>query len=85
MTRKDKIQKALASVYCAPGKTGKGGMVESCAVDLDKRWETLMDEDRTYTRGPEAEVQMQIWNWFPGGGTAQIAAERVMAAVNDEV
>lgn len=88
MTRKDAIQKALASIY-SHGETGNGTMVESCAKHLDDTWPKMEAEaafwaDKGSARDLEHEVMLQVWNWFPGGGTAQIAAKRIMEEVNED-
>lgn len=83
MTRKDVIWQELASVYSKGGQMSPGGMVEDCAEDLDAKWERLVSEgESNYSRGFETEVMVLIWNWFAGGGTAEIAARRVIQAVD---
>lgn len=88
MARKDAIEKALGSVYSRDGKT-RGTMVEACAIDIDDSWDKMQSEADFWaekgatTRDFEYQVHMKIWNWFPGGGTAEIAAGKVMEAVND--
>jgi hypothetical protein len=80
MTRKDVIEKTLAMFYSRTGKT-KGTMVESLAEHLDKVWndppQYPRDEDQHY------RIHMIIWNWFPGGGTADLAAGAVLRAVEE--
>lgn len=88
MTRGEAILKALASVYSCNNVPEPGGMVEACAKHLDDTWNTMVSQaqewaDRGSRRDLEHEVMLQIWNWFAGGGTAEIAAKKVMEAVND--
>lgn len=87
MSRKDVIEKALGSVYSRDGKT-KGTMVEACAIDIDSTWEMMQEtaefwaEKGSPSRDIHYQIHMKIWNWFPGGGTAEIAADRVMEALD---
>lgn len=72
------IETALASVYLRDGQKIKNTMVESLAADVDNNWEAMQD---TEYREFEQELTNRIWNWYSGGGTAAIAAERVIKAV----
>lgn len=71
----EKIQAALEGVY------GKGSMVTALAQHLLKKWPAFEDEEADGWRDVEYNVMLTIWNWFPGGGTAEIAAGRVMEAL----
>lgn len=87
MSRKDAIGNALASVYSSTGTYTEKDMIGACAKHLDDTWNTMVSQaqewaDRGSDRDLEREVMLQIWNWFPGGGTAEIAAKRVMEAVD---
>jgi hypothetical protein len=66
------IRKALEDVY------GKGSMVTSCAEYIVLRLPEWLNSEE----GPLYELHMFIWCWFPGGGTAEIAANKIMAAIN---
>ena len=73
----DPIKKALQQEY------GTGSMVAACAKDIQDHWEDwekVADEDRDLPY----LLHMRIWNWFAGGGTAEIAAEKVLNAVGYE-
>ena len=73
----DTVREALEQVY------GSGPMVTSLAshiVDRWADWEADTDEDQ----GLHYRLHMEIWNWFAGGGTAEIAADRVLAAVETD-
>lgn len=83
MARKDTIEKALGSVYSRDGKT-RGTMVDACAEHLDKNWDKyLADVERGRYDDMAHAIHLQIWNWFPGGGTAEIAANEVMEAMSE--
>lgn len=61
---------------------GKGGMVDAMAATLDGKWDGwVAREGNAGYHGLEYAVQMECWNWFSGGGTADIAAKRIVAAV----
>lgn len=79
--RLEQIATALASVYTRDGVVKPGGMIEACAIFIDRRWDEWAESERY--DGRPYEVHMCIWNWFPGGGTAEIAAQRVLAAVSE--
>ena len=89
-TRKNLIEDALASVYSSDGKPR--GQVEWLAIDLDSKWDNFKerseDEKRQFGDSPEETFQylvhMLIWNWYSGGGTAEIAAKKVIAAVQEQ-
>lgn len=82
--RREKILTALAGVYLRNGEDPEGTMVASLAENLDQKWEVLQEEVRNShsTRITFAHVLTnEIWMWFSGGGTAEIAANRVIEAV----
>jgi hypothetical protein len=62
---------------------GKGAMVEACAMYIDSKWDEWLEGNGRTRHGESMEdaVRMEVWNWFSGGGTAEIAAGRVVAAV----
>lgn len=74
----DIIRPALESVY------GESGTVTSLAVYLASEWPHYEQEADEGYRTVEKLVHLTIWNWFPGGETAALAAERVVAAVNGD-
>lgn len=61
---------------------GSGSTVKALASDIDSRWDGWVrgEGDAVY-HGIEYAVQMVCWNWFSGGGRAEIAARRIVAAV----
>jgi hypothetical protein len=78
MNREKKILDALRHVY------GKGRMVDALAATVDGKFDGwLRGEGQAAHHGLEYAVQMECWNWFSGGGTAEIAARRVVAAVQE--
>ncbi len=82
MARKDVIEKALGSVYSSDGRT-KDTMIDACAEHLDSSWDKYeADVARGRYRDMEHALMLQIWNWFAGGDTAEIAAKRVLEALN---
>jgi len=78
MSRRDVIEVTLGKVYCNGGKT-KGTMVESCAKTLDEKWNDW--EENSRYDGLPYEVHMAIWNYFPGGTTAEFASKAVLSAL----
>jgi hypothetical protein len=70
------IQSALETVY------GPTSMVAALAETLVDSWANYQEEEDTGWRSVEDSVHLTIWNWFPGGDTARIAAKRVMAATS---
>lgn len=76
---RSQIEAALGSIYSRSGKT-KGTMVESLAEHLDERWDALTERAEREGRTFDHVLMLVIWDWFPGGGTAEIAAQKVMAA-----
>jgi hypothetical protein len=83
MTRSGVILRVLRTVY------GKGAMVEACAKHIDSKWDEWRQGYGRTRNGESMEdaIRMEVWNWFSGGGTAEIAARRVVEAVTaaDEV
>jgi hypothetical protein len=75
--RLEAIRGQLRHVY------GKGQMVEALAETIDSKWSGWLagDGNARHDDGIEYAVQMECWNWFSGGGTAEIAAKRIIAAV----
>lgn len=72
------IVDALESVY------GDSGTVAFAAYDMSRKWGDIVerafrypDEDGRREAALFREVHLTIWNWFPGGGTAEIAARAV--------
>ena len=81
--RKTTIEKALAGIYSRQTTTA-GTMVESLAIELDKKWEAYVALANKHDTSFEDELTNVIWMWFSGGGTAAIASKAVLAAVNSE-
>jgi hypothetical protein len=68
----DAVRGALESVY------GTGEMVATLAEVIVERWDDWeADEYRDLPRN----LHLCIWDWFAGGDTASLAADRVMIAV----
>lgn len=78
-SRLEAIQTAMVGVY------GKGSMAIACAETINRNWDdwTAGKRQADHGRGLHYAVHMEIWNWFPGGGTAEIAANHVLAAVEE--
>jgi hypothetical protein len=72
------ILDALRGIY------GKGAMVDACARHIDSKWDEWRQGYGRTRHGESMEdaVHMEVWNWFAGGGTAEIAGGRVVSAVN---
>lgn len=68
------VRKALESVY------GKGSMVASCAEHIVKFWPEWQEE-----HDPVRALHIFIWNYFPGGDTAWLAAAKVKDALDQAV
>lgn len=76
MDRQKTIQSALEEVY------GKSWMTKGCAEEIARKYNRWLAGEGDARRGGVLyAVHMVIWNWFPGGGTAEIAAGKVIAAV----
>lgn len=78
-TRKQVIEDALGTVYTHDGRT-KGTMIEALAKHLDAKWDEW-ESDEDYFQSFHHRLTLECWSWFPGGGTAEIAANKVCAAV----
>lgn len=77
MTTADKIGPVLTNIYGDNGLTR--ALIEHLAVKIDM----FEDEDPfIYSGHRHLIIQETCWNWFPGGGTATIAAYRVEAALD---
>lgn len=79
MSRLNVIQQALRSVY----RASPTGTILYCARSIDTGWETMQKTgaDLYIGQGFEHEVTMLIWNYFPGGSTAKVAAIKVIRDV----
>lgn len=76
------ILEGLKAVY------GEHGSLPFLAYDMSRKWGDIVesafrypDEDGRREAALEREVHQRIWNWMPGGTTAEIAAR----AVKDEL
>lgn len=76
----EKILPPLESVY------GRGSMVTALAEHLvDKIDQFELGDPYIYGEVDKQlndMIMQTIWNWFPGGGTAQIAADKVEEALD---
>lgn len=75
MTRLEVIKSVLTAVY------GDSWRVPALAEYLDEKWEDWKSNED----GLHYKIHMAIWNWFPGGGTAEYAANQVVDAVRKNV
>lgn len=79
------IKRALEEVY------GEGAMVMNCAYRIAEDWDKYRERSLRYDpddaeRVEEAffrEVHNTIWMMFPGGSTAEYAANEVKRALTD--
>lgn len=73
-----RILQALQGVY------GDSKMVEGLADHLDEKIERFEVRDPAYYGDNQLNdmIRETCWNWFSGGGTAQIAADRVEGVIN---
>lgn len=76
------IVDGLKTVY------GESETLAFVAYDMSRKWDDIVeralhypDEDGRREAALEREIHLYIWNWFPGGSTAEIAAH----AVKDEL
>ncbi len=69
------IKAALSDIY------GEGEMVGALAIHLSASWAQYEAAATDVYHSVKHQVYLTIWNWFPGGGTALLASERVMEAV----
>lgn len=72
------ILTALQEVY------GDGDMVTSLATHLAESWLVFRVDAQWERRSVEDSVWRTIWDWFPGGDTAQVAAKAVVEAVESD-
>jgi hypothetical protein len=72
------IKEALEGVY------GEGDMVTSLADHLADSWLMYQADNLHERRSVEDSVWRTIWDWFPGGDTAQVAAKAVVEAVESD-
>lgn len=70
------VHKELVDIY------GDGSMVASLAEHLINNMPLYAMQAEDEERTVEFQAMLTIWNWFPGGSTAEIAAGRVVAAYN---
>jgi hypothetical protein len=75
------IRPILSEIY------GHSATVDAMVEDLAERIHAFEPRDEDFF-GPadkqrEDMIRLQCWNWFSGGGTAAIAAERIEAALCD--
>lgn len=68
----DTIRGVLESIY------GSGDMVIALAENIAKRWDDWDADDR---RDLPTNLQLYIWDWFAGGDTAQLAADRIIEVI----
>lgn len=74
-TRKELILAELNGVY------GESYQNPHLAGVLDFRWNEWAEGDARED-GLQHSVMLEIWNWWPGGGTAEAAAKRIVQVVN---
>lgn len=72
MTTAERILPVLQGVY------GAGQMVTALSEHLAEKIDTF---ERGYYRTRKEMILQTCWNWFAGGGTAEIAAERIEKAL----
>lgn len=66
------VRAQLEEVY------GKGDMVSGLAQYIVDNWDEWSTADY-----PENILLLAIWNWFPGGGTAKIATDKVLVVLRE--
>ena len=69
------IQKALRGVYGTMAPTG------IMAQQMTQSWDKLVARDVFHTSSLEEEIIQFCWNWASGGGAAEIAAKKVIEAL----
>ena len=79
MDELEKIESVLIEIY------GDGSMVTALAKDIAAKMPEYLEDDggrgASETERIEYQLHMHVWNWFAGGGTAEIAARRLMEAL----
>lgn len=80
MTTADKISPALTSIY------GDNGLTRALVLHLGTKIDMHEDGDPAiYGDNQRYDmIRETCWNWFSGGGTASIAAERVEAVLDHD-
>lgn len=73
----DTVDDALSGIY------GASPMVTALATHIVANWDEW-DRNADEFRDLHYRLHMEIWNWFAGGGTAEIAADRIFEAVGRE-
>src|SRR5688572_542103 len=67
----DHVRATLIDIY------GSGGMTDALAEHVIEKMPTWLD-DVDDPRGLQYQLHMAIWHFFAGGGTAEIAANRIL-------
>jgi hypothetical protein len=60
------------------GRYGQNAMAYGLAEDLIKKMPDWNEEDREER---ERQIMLTCWNWFSGGGTAEIVAHQIKMAL----
>lgn len=69
----DMVRETLETVY------GSGPTVTALASNIVDLWDHWLDQaDPDWGRDFPTLLQLHIWNWFSGGSTAQLAADRIL-------
>lgn len=72
------ITNILVDIY------GDNYLVRPCAEEILTRLPKWQEEADQGWRSVDDSVYLHIWNYFAGGSTAEIAADRVMAVLNED-
>lgn len=77
MSTYEKILPIVTEIY------GDGIMAEGLAKQLAEKVEDFDPSEFDYHGDEQREdmIRLTCWNWFSGGGTAEIAAERIEEAL----
>lgn len=67
------VREALEPIY------GSGSMVTALASHIVDKWDDWNDDP---SRDLITHLHLCIWNWFPGGSTAEVAANKIMEALD---
>ena len=71
----EKILPALQESY------GEGAMVTALAQHIVQQWPNMVAEAEDGWHDLQHSLRLTCWNWFSGGDTANLTADRILEAL----
>jgi hypothetical protein len=62
---------------------GTGPMANGLADTIEEKWDGWVDDETRY-QVLASLLTVEIWMWFSGGDTAALAAQKILARLNEE-